>query len=119
MEVFLNDFAVFGTIEEHADCLQKCFDKCMKFCNSINVVKFAFLILFEKLVGHIVFERGIFIDLDKVTVIVVLPIPMTVTKVKGFLGHTGYYRIFFFRYATIAMPLTELLKKNIHLQCGP
>ena len=36
MEIFLDDFAVFGTMEEHADYLQKCFDRCMEFGISIN-----------------------------------------------------------------------------------
>jgi transposase InsO family protein len=112
MEIFLDDFAVFGTMEQHADYLQKCFDKCMEFGISINAAKSAFLVPFGKLVGHIVSERGIATDPDKVTIIASLPIPTTVSEVKGFLGHTGYYRRFIHGYATIAMPLTELLRKT-------
>lgn len=48
-------------------------------------------------------EQGIATNLDKIAIIIVLPIPTTVTDIKGFLGHTGYY---------IAMPLTKLLKKG-------
>ena len=112
MEIFLDDFAVFGTMEQHAEYLQKCFDKCMEFGISINAAKSAFLVPFGKLVGHIVSERGIATDPDKVTIIASLPIPTTVSEVKGFLGHTGYYRRFIYGYATLVMPLTELLKKT-------
>ena len=73
---------------------------------------------FGRLVGHIVSERGIATDPDKIANIVSLPIPTTITKVKGFLEHTGYYRRFIFLYAIIAMPLIELLKKKMKLQYG-
>ena len=47
-ELFLDDFEVFGTLEQHVDCLQYYFDKCMEFDISINVAKSAFLDPFEK-----------------------------------------------------------------------
>ena len=106
MEIFLDNFAVFGNDENHANYLQKCFDKCREFNISINAANLVFLMPFGRLVGYIVSEQGIATDLDKIANIVFLPIPTTVTKVKGFLGHIGYYRRFIFRYAIIAMPLT-------------
>ena len=109
-EIFLDDFAVFGTMEQHADYFQKCFNKCMKFGSSINAAKSAFLVPFSKLLGHIVSERGIATDPDNVTIIASLPILITVSDVKGFLGHTSYYLRFIHGYATLAMPLMELLK---------
>ena len=68
-------FAVFGTKENHADYLQKCFDKCMEFGISINAAKSVFLVPFGRLVGHIVSEEGIATDPDKIADIVSLPIP--------------------------------------------
>ena len=78
----------------------------MEFGISINAAKSAFLVPFGKLVGHIVSEKGIATDPNKVTLIASLPIPTTISEVKGFLGHTGYYRRFIHGYATVAMPLT-------------
>jgi len=49
-------------------------------------------------------------DPDKVAAIVNLPIPNTVSEVKGFLGHTEYYRHYIHTYATITLPLTQLLQ---------
>ena len=41
---------------------------------------------------------------DKVAIIVNLSIPNIVYEVKGFLGHTGYYWWYIYKYATIALP---------------
>jgi hypothetical protein len=112
MEVFLDDFAVYSTREKHAQHLQECFDECMKVGISINTAKSVFLVPFGRLVGHIISKQGVATDPEKIAIIASLPLPTTVSEVKGFLGHTGYYRRFIFRYSVIAMSLTELLKRT-------
>jgi hypothetical protein len=112
MEVFLDDFAVYSAREKHAQHLQECFDECMKVGISINTTKSMFLVPFGRLVGHIISKQGVATDPEKIAIIASLPLPTTVSEVKGFLGHTGYYRRFIFRYSVIAMPLTELLKRT-------
>ena len=97
--------------------LQKCFDEFIKLGILISVAKLIFFIPFGRLMGHIVLEQRIIIDLDKIAIIVSLPIPTIVTELKGFLGQTGYYQIFIFHYVVIAMPLIALENK-MKLQCG-
>ena len=38
--------------------------------------------------------------------------PQTKKQVRAFLGVTGYYRKFIPNFATIAVPLTDLIQKN-------
>lgn len=38
--------------------------------------------------------------------------PKTIEQLRGFMGLSGYYRRFIHNYATIASPLTNILKKN-------
>ena len=42
--------------------------------------------------------------------------PKNVSKVRGFLGITGWYQVFIKDYAVIATPLTRLLKKGIRIE---
>ncbi|KAG1137800.1 hypothetical protein G6F37_011298 [Rhizopus arrhizus] len=46
------------------------------------------------------------------------PTPRNADEVRSFLGTAGYYRRFIDRYANIAVPLTNMLKKNKTFQWG-
>lgn len=48
----------------------------------------------------------------KVRAVVDCSIPSTKKQVRSFLGLTGYYRKFIPDYASIALPLTDLTRKN-------
>lgn len=51
-------------------------------------------------------------DADKVQSVKEWPTPKNVKQLRGFLGLTGYYRRFIKNYASIASPLTDLLRKE-------
>ncbi len=46
------------------------------------------------------------------------PTPTCVEKVRSFLGLPGYYRALVKNFASIASPLTRLLKKNVPFLCN-
>lgn len=62
--------------------------------------------------GHIITPEEIRHDSEKVSAIKNWPTPSTIKQVRSFLGLTGYYRWFINRYAQLAAPITNLLKKN-------
>ena len=61
---------------------------------------------------HVVSKNGIFVDLRKVEAIVKWEILKNVTEIQSFLGLARYYRRFVEHFSLIAMPLTQLTRKN-------
>ena len=62
--------------------------------------------------GHIISRDGIDPDSEKIRTIIAWPTPATIKQLCGFLGLTGFYRKFVQHYASIAAPLTTLLKRD-------
>ncbi|XP_039121357.1 uncharacterized protein LOC120258078 [Dioscorea cayenensis subsp. rotundata] len=62
--------------------------------------------------GHVISGDGVAVDQDKIQTIQDWPLPTSVKGLRGFLGLCGYYRRFVAHYATLAAPLTELLRKD-------
>ncbi|KAL0533711.1 hypothetical protein IC582_027752 [Cucumis melo] len=60
--------------------------------------------------GHVIYEKRVEVDLEKIRAIRKWPAPTNVREVRGFLGLTGYYRRFVQNYGSIVGPLTQLLK---------
>jgi len=62
--------------------------------------------------GYIIMEQGVEPENDKILAMQEWLVPHGVKQLRGFLGLTGYYYCFKKGYATIASPLTNLLKKD-------
>ncbi|XP_074346453.1 uncharacterized protein LOC141685240 [Apium graveolens] len=66
--------------------------------------------------GHVVSSRGIELDPAKVEAITNWPRPSNVTEVRSFLGLAGYYRRFVEGFSSIALALTQLMRKGIKFE---
>ena len=62
--------------------------------------------------GHVVSERGIECDPDKVAAIAEWPRPTNISEVRTFCGLASYYRAFVPGFARVARALHELTRKN-------
>ncbi|CAM8999529.1 unnamed protein product [Rhodiola kirilowii] len=85
IEVFMDDFTVYG------DTFDACLDN----------------------LSHIVSHEGIKVDKAKIDLILTLPYPSTVRDIKSFLGHAGFYRRFIKDFSKKALPLSNLLQKDV------
>ncbi|RDX82065.1 putative mitochondrial protein, partial [Mucuna pruriens] len=60
--------------------------------------------------GHIITGQGVQVDSSKLQAILGWSTPTFLTTLQAFLGPIGFYMHFVHHYATIASPLTDLLK---------
>ncbi|MBW0497580.1 hypothetical protein O181_037295 [Austropuccinia psidii MF-1] len=65
-----------------------------------------------KALGHVVSVFPLGIDKNKVSAVLLKPVPQKKTKIQSFLGLAGYYRQHIKYFAPIARPLYKLCDKN-------
>ena len=95
MEIFMNDFSVYGSSFEHCvenleTVLQRCQDKNL----ALNWEKCHFMVTEGIILGHKIYTAGLEVDQEKVAVIKTLMSPTTIKGIKSFLGHARFYRRF-------------------------
>ena len=111
--VYYDDLiAASQDFEEHIDHLQILFDRMREFDLKLKPSKCKFGYITVEYLGHVVTGKGISPDPNKVSAIEHVRRPRNIRDVRAFLGLTGFYRSFIFRYSSKATPLTTLLKKN-------
>jgi hypothetical protein len=114
MEVFMDDFSVFGdSFESCLTNLDKMLDRCERAHLVLNWEKCHFMVKEGIVLGHKVSKMGIEVDKAKIDVISKLPPPTNVKAVRSFLGHAGFYRRFIKDFSKITRPMTKLLEKDV------
>ena len=74
------------SILDHLAALERFFERIWKLRLRLNPKKCTFRVTFGKLLGHMVSERGIEVDPDKIKVILDMLVPRTEKEIRGFLG---------------------------------
>lgn len=64
------------------------------------------------ILGHIVLEKGIEVDKEKIEWITKLPTPTTAKHIGSLLGHAGFYKRFIQNFNAIVKPLYKVLLKD-------
>ncbi|KAL6320241.1 hypothetical protein AAG906_005312 [Vitis piasezkii] len=96
----------------HLAALQRLFERIRQFRLRLNPKKCTFGVTSGKLLGHIVSEQGIEVDLEKIRAILDMLALRTQREIRGFLGRLQYISCFIARLTDICEPIFRLLRKN-------
>jgi hypothetical protein len=111
--VYMDDIIIFSkTKEEHLKHLEILFQRLEKSGLSINHKKSIFAQRSIDFLGHVVSEKGVQKQEEKIVAVKNFPRPNNVEQLQRFLGMCGWYQGFIQHYATIADPLYKLLPKK-------
>ncbi|CAH9143923.1 unnamed protein product [Cuscuta epithymum] len=111
--VFFDDILIYSsTWEEHMSYVESVFTILHENQLYAKISKCSFGLQQVDYLGHTVSAQGVSMDRKKVHAVLDWPKPITTKQLRGFIGLTGYYRRFIQSYASIATPLTDMLKQD-------
>lgn len=111
--VFFDDILVYSpSWSAHLLHLEEVLQLLRQHCLFAKLSKCSFGLTKVDYLGHTVSGNGVEMDQSKVQAVLDWSSPTSIKQLRGFLGLTGYYRRFIQGYASIALPLTSLLKKD-------
>lgn len=111
---FLDDVLIDGTTrDDHRRQVNIVVEKLQKAGLQLDIDKCKFEASEVKYLGLIISRKGIEMDPQKVECIKSWKTPSCIKDIQAFLGFANFYRRFIKSFSKIALPLTELTKKNV------
>ena len=102
----MDDFSVFGdSFQEALKNLEKVILRCQEAHLTLSDKKCRLMCKVGVVLGHLISDKGIQVDLAKIEIILHLRAPKTQREVRGFSGHANYYRRYIEHFYKIASPL--------------
>ena len=109
--VYVDDIIIHSTNEsQHIDNLDKVFSRLLQHGLRLKPSKCTFFSTELKFLGHMVTNNGLEKDPSKIQDIIDWSRPTSPTEVRRFMGMCGFLRKFIKDFATIAAPITDLLR---------
>ncbi|KAJ9539062.1 LOW QUALITY PROTEIN: hypothetical protein OSB04_031795 [Centaurea solstitialis] len=117
--VFIDDILIYSkTKENHMVHLTEVLETLRREQLYAKFSKCDFWLQEVQFIGHLVNREGIKVDPAKVEAVMKWEVPKTPTKIRSFLGFSGYYQRFNQDFSKIAVPLTRLTHKNVKFMWG-
>ncbi|KAL1191712.1 RNA-directed DNA polymerase-like protein [Cardamine amara subsp. amara] len=112
--VFIDDILVYSkTREDHEHHLRIVMSKLREHKLFAKLSKCSFWQREIGFLGHVVSDKGVSVDSEKIRAIEDWPRPRNATEIRSFLGLAGYYRRFVKGFARMANSLTKLTGKDV------
>ena len=109
--VYIDDVIVHSIDnQEHLDSIEKVFQCLRRYNVRLKPTKCSFFKKKLNFLGHTISDEGICADKDKVKAVQEWSSPQTVRQVRQFQGLAGFLRRYIANFASIAQPITDLLK---------
>lgn len=111
--VFFDDILIYSAdLASHVEHLQQTLHCLSTHQLCLKLSKCVFGQTSVEYLGHMVSKGEVRADPKKISAMKDWPKPKSLRQLRGFLGLTGYYRRFIRGYASLAAPLTDLLRKD-------
>ncbi|GJP40902.1 hypothetical protein CLOM_g566 [Closterium sp. NIES-68] len=118
--VYLEDILIYSRdMKQHVEHLRCVFEILRRERFYVKLSKSEFALEKVQFLGHMVSAQGVHVDPKKIKAVRTWETPENVKELQQFLGFANYYNRFVPRYAKIAAPLTNLLKKDTPYKWEP
>jgi hypothetical protein len=111
VKYYIDDIIVFSTnTQKHRTHLTEVFARLRLHGLKLHPCKYKFYCDRVEYLGHMIYSGGLGMVASKVEVVMSIPRPRDVSRLRAFLGLCNYYRKFIKTFSAIAKPLTMLTR---------